>query len=151
MQITISLQDGLPIYRQIVAQIKYKIASGGLKEGDELPAIRALAQQLLVTPNTVVKAYGMLESEGAIVKRHGSGTFVSDNQSRLAKRERTKILTARADALLAEARLLGFTFEEVQSLLQKLDGDFQASPPSDTSQLGNKKSKGSSDAKRRRS
>lgn len=141
----------MPIYRQIVAQIKYKIASGGLQEGDELPAIRALAQQLLVTPNTIVKAYGLLESEGAIVKRHGSGTFVADNQSRLAKRERTKILTARADALLAEARLLGFTFEEVQSLLRKLDGDLQSSQPTDAPQIGNKKSKGGSDATHHRS
>lgn len=115
----------MPIYRQIVSQIKYKVASGGLREGDELPAIRALAEQLLVTPNTIVKAYGQLEAEGVVVKRHGSGTFVADNQSRLARRERTKILTARADALLSEARLLGFSFDEVKSLLEKLNAELE--------------------------
>ncbi len=116
----------MPIYRQIVSQIKYKVASGGLKEGDELPAIRALAEQLLVTPNTIVKAYGQLEAEGVVVKRHGSGTFIADNQSRLAKRERTKILSARVDALLSESRLLGFSFEEVKALLEKVNAELDA-------------------------
>ena len=64
MYIEISLHDGVPIYRQIVIQVKYLIASGQLDAGEEIPPIRTLAEQLLVTPNTVVKAYGELESEG---------------------------------------------------------------------------------------
>ncbi|MCH7725912.1 MAG: GntR family transcriptional regulator [Planctomycetes bacterium] len=118
MHIEISLQDGVPIYRQIVNQVKYLIASGQLGAGEEIPAIRALAQQLLVTPNTVVKAYGELESEGLVYKRRGAGTYVADIKSPLARREQKRILAKRADVLLAEASQLNFTFDEVLDLLR---------------------------------
>ena len=127
MHIEISPQDGVPIYRQIVNQVKYLIASGRLKAGDELPPIRSLAEQLLVTPNTVVKAYGALETEGLIYKRQGSGTFVSELNSPLAKKEQRRILTQRADALLTEARQLNFSFEEVIELLRKRRAVFDSS------------------------
>jgi GntR family transcriptional regulator len=117
VHIEISLQDGVPIYRQIVNQVKYLIASRQLDAGDELPAIRALAEQLLVTPNTIVKAYGQLESEGLVYKRRGAGTYVAEVSSPLARREQKKILAQRADALLAEANQLNFTFDEVMELL----------------------------------
>ncbi len=119
MHIEISLQDGVPIYRQIANQVKYLIASGQLDAGEELPPIRTLAQQLLVTPNTVVKAYGELESEGVVFKRRGAGTYVADMRSPLARNEQRKILAQRADALLAEASQLNFTFDEVLALLHK--------------------------------
>lgn len=119
MRIDISLRDGVPIYRQIVNQVKYLIASGQLRAEEELPPIRALAEQLSVTPNTVVKAYGELESEGLLVKRRGSGTFVADAKSPLARKEQRRILVERADSLLAEASQLGFTFDEVIEILEK--------------------------------
>ena len=118
MHIQVSLHDGVPIYRQIVNQIKYLIASGQLAPGAELPPIRTLAEQLLVTPNTVVKAYGELESEGLVHKRRGAGTYVAERSSPLARKEQRRILTQRADALLAEAMQLNFTFEEVLELLR---------------------------------
>jgi GntR family transcriptional regulator len=118
MHIEISLQDGVPIYRQIVNQVKYLIASGRLRAGDELPAIRALAEQLTITPNTVVKAYGELESEGVLVKRRGAGTYVAEASSRLARREQKKILEQRADALLAEAGQLNFSLDEVLDIVR---------------------------------
>ena len=118
MHIEISLQDGVPIYRQIVNQVKYLIASGQLDAGEELPPIRTLAGQLLVTPNTIVKAYGELESEGIVYKRRGAGTYVADFKSPLARKEQRRILTQRADALLAEASQLSFTFDEVLDLLR---------------------------------
>lgn len=119
MHIEISPQDGVPIYRQIVRQVKFLIASGQLAPGDELPPIRTLAERLLVTPNTIVKAYNQLEAEGLLYKRQGAGTFVSDSTSRLARKEQRKILQQRADALLAEAAQLDFSFDEVLSLLHK--------------------------------
>ena len=118
MHIDISLQDGVPIYRQIVNQVKYLIASGRLVAGEELPAIRTLAEQVLVTPNTIVKAYDALEAEGLIVKRQGAGTFVAELTSRLTRKEQRKILTQRADALLVEANQMDFSFDEVMELLQ---------------------------------
>jgi GntR family transcriptional regulator len=119
VHIEISLQDGVPIYRQIVNQVKYLIASGQLDAGAELPPIRSLAEQLLVTPNTVVKAYGELQSEGLVYKRRGAGTYVAEIESPLAKKEQKKILARRADALLAEARQLKFSFDDVLTLLQQ--------------------------------
>src|SRR5207247_8418476 len=119
MQIRISPDDGLPIYLQIVNQVKYLIASGRLTSGDEVPAIRVLAQQLLVNPNTVARAYLELERAGVVAKRHGSGTYISEAGSPLARRERLKILTQRTDALLAEARHLDVDVDEVIKLLRE--------------------------------
>ncbi len=113
MDITITLSDGVPIYRQIANQIRYLAASGRLAAGEELPPIRTLALQLRVTPNTVVKAYGELEAAGVVRKRAGAGTYVSDGVSRLADRERARILEQRLDALLAEAHHLNFTADDV--------------------------------------
>ncbi len=133
MHIEISPQDGVPIYRQIANQVKYLIASGRLKTNEELPPIRVLAEQLLITPNTVVKAYHELQSEGLVYKRRGAGTFVADTKSPLARREQKRILIGRADALLSEAKQLGFTFDEVlemvrsrQSALDKTAGKEQS-------------------------
>ena len=119
MHIEISLQDGVPIYRQIANQVKYLIASGQLQTDEELPAIRTLGEYLSVTPNTVVKAYGTFENEGLVYKRRGAGTFVADTSSPLARREQRRILTQRADALLTDATQLNFSFEEVLDLLRK--------------------------------
>src|SRR5580700_4717214 len=104
MQIHISPQDGVPIYQQIVNQVKYLVASGRLTPGEELPPIRVLAERLLVNPNTVARAYRELESAGVVEKRRTAGTYVSDAGSPLARKERLRIITERVDALLAEAR-----------------------------------------------
>lgn len=119
MHIQISLQDGVPIYRQIVSQVKYMVASRQLLPGEELPPIRVLAKQLLVTPNTIVKAYRELEVDGVVYKRRGAGTYVSEFMSPLARKERKKILASRVDALLAEARQMDFSFDDVLDLLRK--------------------------------
>jgi DNA-binding transcriptional regulator YhcF (GntR family) len=73
-----------------------------------------------------VKAYGELEAEGLVFKRRGAGTYVADIQSPLARKEQKRILTQRADALLAEASQLNFTFEEIIDLLHKRQAAFKA-------------------------
>jgi len=119
MQLHISTDDGVPIYFQIANQVKYLVASGRLAPGEELPPIRVLAQQLLVNPNTVARAYLELERDGVVVKRHGSGTYVSDNGSPLARKERLKILSQRVDALLVEARHMQVAPEELIKLVKE--------------------------------
>ena len=121
MDIHISPHDGVPIYLQIVNQVKYLVASGRLASGEELPAIRVLAEQLLITPTTVARAYRELEMAGVVAKRRTAGTYVSDTGSPLARRERLKILTERIDALLAEARQLGIRTDEVVELVRQRD------------------------------
>jgi GntR family transcriptional regulator len=119
VNITIDLKDGLPIYRQIANQIRYMIASGLLKQDEELPPIRVLAGELRVTPNTIVKAYEELEKAGLLDKRRGSGCFVSGSPSKLVEREKRKILEQRVDGLLLEARQLNYRTEELFKLIHK--------------------------------
>ncbi|MEO8271363.1 MAG: GntR family transcriptional regulator [Aureliella sp.] len=119
MHIELSVRDGVPIYRQVINQIRYLIAAGQLAVGDELPPIRTLAEQLSITPNTVVKAYDALEAEGLVVKRQGAGTYVAELASPLKKSEQRRLLTERADALLAEAKQLNFSYQELLELLCK--------------------------------
>ena len=119
MDITINVTDGVPIYRQIVNQVKYLVASGLLKPGEELPPIRTLALQLKVTPNTIVKAYDELEASGVVHKRRGSGTFVSEARPHLALRERRRIVEQRIDGLLAEAHQLNFTADDILRMVRE--------------------------------
>ena len=75
MQIHLSAGDGVPIYLQIVNQVKYLVASGRLAPGEELPPIRVLAERLVVNPNTVARAYRELEAAGVVEKRRTAGTM----------------------------------------------------------------------------
>jgi GntR family transcriptional regulator len=121
VQINITSHDGVPIYLQIVNQVKHLAASGRLTPGDELPPIRVLAEQLVVNPNTVARAYLELERTGLVTKRHGSGTYVSETRAPLPQREKIKILASRADALLTEARHLDVDLAEIIKLLRERD------------------------------
>lgn len=125
MQIRISTKDGIPIYLQIINQIKYMVASGRLIKGDKLPAVRKLAQQLLINPNTVARAYRELEAANVLNTRQGSGVFVAEGVSPLARREQTKILKERIDQLLAEARQMDITIETVIALIKQQSEHFK--------------------------
>src|SRR5215510_14829069 len=118
MDIRISPSDGTPIFEQIVNQVKYLVAAGRLAPGEELPPIRPLAEQLVINPNTVARAYRELELAGVVVKRRTAGTYVSDSASPLARRRRLKIISERVDALLAEARQMNIDTEALIELLQ---------------------------------
>jgi GntR family transcriptional regulator len=119
MQLRISDRDGIPIYAQLVRQIKLQIASGRLRVGDQLPSVRKLAEQLLVNPNTVARAYRELESEGVVNSRQGAGVFVAEDASPLARREQNRILLDRIDMLLAEARHMKVDVETVVKLVRQ--------------------------------
>ena len=127
MQIHISPTDGVPIYLQIVNQVKYLVSSGRLAAGEELPPIRTLAETLLVNPNTVARAYRELELAGIVLKRRTTGTYVSDTGTRLGRRDRVKIISKRIDALLAEARHMGITMDELVELLRQRDTAMKSS------------------------
>jgi GntR family transcriptional regulator len=128
LQIHISPNDGVPIYLQIVNQVKYQVASGRLAPGVEMPPIRVLAEQLIVNPNTVARAYRELELAGAVIKRRTAGTYVSRAGSPLARRERVRILTERVDALLAEACQMNISTEEIVELLRQREDAMNEQP-----------------------
>lgn len=121
MQIHLSPHDGVPLYLQIVNQIKYLVASGRLEAGEELPPIRTLAEQLVVNPNTIARAYRELEIAGIVEKRRTAGTYVSGAKSPFAREEQWRILGERVDALLAEARQMNVTTDEVIELIRTRD------------------------------
>lgn len=121
MQIHVSPDDGLPVYKQIFNQVKYLVASGVLRCGEELPPIRALAGQLVINPNTVARAYRELEHAGIVVKRGTIGTFVSDAPSPFARRERLRVLRQRIDTLLADASHMGVSVGELKDMIDERD------------------------------
>ncbi len=128
MQLKLSIHDGAPIYQQIVEQVKYLVAGGRLKPGDDVPPIRVLAEQLRINPNTVARAYLELEREGVVSMRQGFGTTVAEIKSTVPHRERLKLLARPADALLTQARHLNVQLGEVFDLLRERDALMQPEP-----------------------
>lgn len=107
VHIQIDPHSGLPVYRQVMDQIRYYIASGVLRAGEQLPSIRALARRLSVNPATVVKAYTELQHGGVIEISHGRGAFVSDSAARMSDAQRKKSLQRSARQLAVEALQMG--------------------------------------------
>jgi len=118
MNIHITQGNGVPVYLQIINQAKNLIASGRLKQGHELPPIRVLAEQLLINPNTVARAYRELELAGWVTKRAGAGTFVSGEASPLNKDSQTKILNEKVVALLVEAQQMNIPLTDIQQMVE---------------------------------
>jgi GntR family transcriptional regulator len=109
--------SGEPIYLQLIRQITHAITSGALKPGDRLPTIRQLAAEQVVNPNTVARAYRELEREGLVESGPRRGTFVTFDPPKLMARERRSRLKPHLDGLVAEARILGFSDDELRAML----------------------------------
>jgi len=112
--------SGEPIYRQVVGQVKYRVASGQLEPGQQLPSIRALSGQLKINPRTVVKAYEQLQHAGLVVMRHGQGVFVTEARETLPAGARKKALADLARRLLAEASRMGATPDETIAIVKQV-------------------------------
>ncbi len=120
MFISIDPASGLPIYLQIVNQIKTGIAMGRLLPEDPLPSVRQLALELAVNPNTVARAYLDLEYEGVIYKRQGAGTFVSAQGVEMSKNERRKVLGELIERALVEGVNLGLEEGELRETFERV-------------------------------
>src|SRR5262249_50382404 len=109
---------GVPIYLQLMEQIRHAIGTGALRPGEQLPGIRPLAEELVINPNTVAKAYRELEHEGVLELRHGSGAFVS--QSAGAKRVTDKLRAGQAivAAAVEKLRARAVSDEEIRRLVE---------------------------------
>ncbi len=114
-------KTGIPFYRQIIDQIKYGIASGNLKAGEQLPTVRALAVELKVNLNTITKAYKELEIQNILETQQGSGTFIGKTNISIPVKERNKKLESICNEFLTIAFSYGFSTEEIIRELQKLD------------------------------
>lgn len=115
----------VPIYQQLVRQVREAVARGELAPEAPLPSVRQMAGDLVVNPNTVARAYTELEREGLVVSRPGRGVFVAQPRNELTKAARTRRLTERLDLWLTEAVHLGFAADEVLALVGQRVGQFQ--------------------------
>ena len=129
----INPHSGVPVYRQLIDQIRYYIASGALKAEDQLPSIRELAQSLAVNPTTVVRVYGELERDGVIEMRHGKGAFVAVGRRRMSAAEREQTLRGLARQLAVEAAQMGApagqVLKVVREELAEMQGQEEMEPP----------------------
>ena len=110
--------SGVPIYLQLMEQVRHAIETGALRPGEQLPSIRPLAEELVVNPNTVAKAYRELEHEGVIELRQGAGAFVTDKAP--TKKDADKLRAALATVAIAieKIRARGVTDEEIRRLFE---------------------------------
>lgn len=116
MLFRINASSGVPIYLQLMEQIKHAIETGALRAGDQLPTIRKVAEELVMNPNTVVRAYRELEHEGIIEMKHGSGAFISESvagHARVTRKAQTIVQSA-----LERLMSLGLTEDEARRLFE---------------------------------
>ncbi|MCK4772084.1 MAG: GntR family transcriptional regulator [Candidatus Latescibacteria bacterium] len=116
MRFHIDPDSGVPVYLQISQNIKRSIALGSLRGGEQVPSVREVAEMLTVNPNTVAKAYQLLEREGIVATRKGVGTFVTDGDISITEQERRKVVSEKFDRALVEAEHLRLARDEIEEL-----------------------------------
>jgi GntR family transcriptional regulator len=114
----LDLKSGVPVYRQIVDQVRGAIAAGSLGDGDQLPTVRQLAVDLAINPNTVVRAYRELEYGGLLETHQGTGTFISDQKIPRAGDERQRQLGQIVSDAISRAGAAGFTLQDVMEQMR---------------------------------
>ena len=118
MHIIINNSSMIPIYEQLMEQIKNEIISGGLKEGEALPSVRTLSGELKISALTVKKAYDKLEEEGFVTTVHGKGTYVSASDKQLALEARQKAIEDDFDKVIDRALSMGMKKEEISEVVK---------------------------------
>ena len=119
----LDMHSGVPVYRQLIDQVRGAIASGALSAGDQLPTVRQLAVDLAINPNTVLRAYRELELGGLLETQQGTGTFITDRKPQRSTVERERQLNQIVGEFLARAGAAGFTVEELLKELRELMQD----------------------------
>ncbi|HIX71824.1 MAG TPA: GntR family transcriptional regulator [Candidatus Anaerobutyricum stercoripullorum] len=120
MKIIINHSSMVPIYEQIVDQIKTLIRNGELKENDNLPSVRSLSKELKISALTVKKAYDNLEAEGFTVTVHGKGTYVSAANAELLLEEQKKEVEADLEMAIQKGRRCGISDEDIRTLFEMI-------------------------------
>ena len=119
LRLQITTGSSLPIYRQVVDQVRQAVATGSLAVGAALPSVRALATELVVNPNTIAKAYAALVRDGVLESQQGRGYFVAQRRDIYTRKERQRRLEEVMDPFLAEALTLGFDSEQIVQEVNK--------------------------------
>ena len=121
----IDSRSGVPIYVQLVAQVRHAVEVGGLGPGEKLPTVRGLAEELAIAPNTIVKAYNELQREGLVESRPGVGTVVAEGVAEIARGRQREAIFERLRLLVRDAAALGITEDD---LWEGLDSEFERIP-----------------------
>jgi GntR family transcriptional regulator len=111
-------QAGQPLYLQLMQQIRHAVETGVLRAGDQLPGIRTLAEEIVVSHNTVAKAYSELEHEGALELRHGSGAFILPRSKAQSRSERFRNAQGRVCALVETLGHEGWSEDEIRRMFE---------------------------------
>ena len=111
--------SGLPVYRQMVQQLRERIASGQLPPQTQLPSVRDLSAELHINPLTVSKAYQFLERDGLVEFRRGQGTFVTDGRKPISSADRAKLIQPAIEQVVSEALHLGLSDAQLQRLISQ--------------------------------
>lgn len=119
MRFTVDPTSSVPIYAQLVEQVKHAVASGRLQAGDVLPSLREVAERLRISPLTVKKAYGELETLGITATEHGRGTFIRAGASDFSDDYRREALAQAVDRVLVEAHHLGASADDIVELVRE--------------------------------
>lgn len=119
LEITIVTGSAVPIYRQMADQVCRAVATGRLVAGEQMPSVRALAEQLVLNPNTVARSYADLIREGVLEAQKGKGVFVARRRAVYSKAERMRRLQATLEAYVNEGIHLGFTPQELRAVLER--------------------------------
>jgi GntR family transcriptional regulator len=122
-QFLLDMHSGMPVYRQIMDQVRGAVASGALSAGDQLPTVRQLAVDLAINPNTVVRAYRELELGGLLETHQGTGTFISAQKMKRRDAQRDRQLAQIVGDCVARAGAAGFTVDELIEELRELSKD----------------------------
>jgi GntR family transcriptional regulator len=125
MEFQVDPTTRVPIYRQLMDQIRLAVARGRLRPGSRLPSVRVLSRELVINPNTVARVYTELEREGVLNTRPGLGVFVAEPQAELSTAARRQRLAETIDSFLTDAVHLGFSSDEVLSAVAKRIRGFQ--------------------------
>ncbi len=147
MHWSIDYHSGVPVYLQLVQQTKSAVASGVLKDGDQLPSVRDLAERIQVNRNTISKAYAELETEGILENRQGSGAFVTTSVTPLRHSVRARRLATAIDGIIVQAHHLQLSDDTLKSLVDERLEHFHARRRASGSEAGEDRADGT-DTKR---
>jgi GntR family transcriptional regulator len=123
--ITISTGSNTPIYKQVTDQVWQAVVTGRLAVGDQLPSVRALAEDLVVNPNTIARAYADLARDGLIESRAGRGVFITRKRKVFTREEGWRRLEPLIDAAIGEAMAMDFTHQELREAFEKKLGQWK--------------------------
>ena len=122
-QLRLNPSSGSPLYLQLIEHLKHSIESGAIRPGEQLPSVRRMAEDMLINPNTVVRAYKELEIRGLLDTHHGTGTFIGNTKVERSELEHQRRLNQLVGEFVARAGAAGFTVEELLGQLNEIQAE----------------------------